>query len=239
MKVRNFIVYCFPINEIVVSPVTSDNIIFRTIGGLGLKFIDRKRYLVMITTTVLSVFVSIFIIIGISGSSKTNDTVKATAWAVAKYTTKGVDFNSHVGLKRIVIRDKEEDKEEGYNFDDCSFSYCTECEEAGESVLSSLAIAFIFSIPGIVESALRRNKETDHVVHKVFPVLFGAVQLLMFVIAMGAFADNCYERLPTNDNYEYSVGFNVVVVALIFQVIVMCFHIVMPVIKVTPGLLEA
>ena len=193
----------------------------------------------MITAAVLSGFVCIFIIVGISGSSKANNTVIATEWAFAKYTTKGSDYTSHIGLKRVVIRDKEEDTTTGYNFHECSFSYCSECEKAGESTLSSLAIAFVFSIPGVIQSALRRNKETDLVLNKVFPVILGAIQVLMLVIAMGAFANDCYEELPTSDSYELSTGFHCVLVALIFQIVIMCLHTLTPVTKATPGLLDS
>lgn len=193
----------------------------------------------MITTSVLSVFIFIFIIVGISGSSKTDDTVKNTAWAFAKYSTKNVDFNSHVGLKRVVFRNKEDDTTDGYNFHDCSFSYCSDCENAGESTLSSLAIGFIFAIPGVISSTLRRNKETDMIIHKISPILCGTVVLLMFIVAMGSFADNCFEKLPTEDNYELSTGFNVILVALIFQVAVIIFHMATPVIKFSGGLLDS
>jgi hypothetical protein len=192
----------------------------------------------MITASVLSVFIFIFILVGISGSSKADNTVKNTAWAFAKYSTKNVDFNAHVGLNRVVFRNIDEDSTDGYNFHDCTFSYCSDCEKAGDSALSSLAIAFIFSIPSVISSTLRRNKETDLVMHKVIPVLFGAVELLMIVIAMGSFADNCFKKLPADDHYDLSTGFNVILVALVFQVVVMLLHILTPVVKSTQGLLD-
>jgi hypothetical protein len=183
----------------------------------------------MIVTGIIGFLVFILICVGLGGASTTDDNVINCAWAFAEFPD---DFTSYIGLKRVVTQKGDNGNTNGANWDDCSgSSYCSDCEDAGNTTLNAIALAFVLSIPIMVMTFLRSSNARDMNIYKILSLVFGFVSLLLFMIAMGEFGSGCYEELPSGQDYEYGTGFNAIAACFVFELFIILFHLLTPVKK--------
>jgi hypothetical protein len=183
----------------------------------------------MITTGALGFLVFILICVGLGGASTTDENVINCAWAQADLAG---DYHSYVGLKRVVTQKGDDGDTKGADWADCSGAgYCSDCEDAGNTTINSIALAFVLSISILVMTFLRTSNARDLNLYKVLTLVFSAVSLLLFMIAMGEFGNGCYEQLPSGDDYEYGPGFNAIAACFVFEIFILIFHLLTPVKK--------
>lgn len=157
-----------------------------------------------------------------SGSSDDDDTVENTAWTHGKYDKNGLTFDIYYGLTRVVGEGG------GLDYADCSSGDCQNCEDAGNTALNCSIFLFLCTMVLMISSVLRIV--SDKVLHKTTFIVVSAVALLVMIIGMGSWNDQCVSGLPT-DGYTYSLGpgLSSMVAAFFFILISMILHLLIPV----------
>lgn len=209
----------------------------KKLGEYGCDIFHKWRMFFMIISGFLSFLIWLLTCVSLGGASEDDTNVENCNWAYAEYTENGKDLTAYVGLKRFVVSEGTVDSSsstssDGFNWNDCQgLDYCSDCEFAGDSTLKAIALAFIVSIPPIITSFIRANKDKDTNANKMATTIFCSLGILLFMISMGQFGKLCYEKLPSDKNYVFGPGFGAASACFVFQIFVLIIHVSTPVRK--------
>ena len=212
-----------------------DNVaVCKQVGAHGYSVFESGRICLMLLTTFLSLLIFLLTCVMLGGASEEDTNVENCNWAYAEYSLDGRDYTSYIGLKRFVVSEGNADSEsgssKGTNWDDCTgVDYCSDCDYAGDSVTTAVALAFILSIPLIITSFIRISQEKDTNANKFVSITCSSLLLLLFMIAMGQFGNLCYEELPSDLEYTFGPGFGAATASFVFEIFVLVVHVCTPV----------
>ena len=210
----------------------------KKLGEYGCDAFDRCRMVWMIFSGFLSFLIFLLTCVSLGGASENDTNVENCNWAYAQYALNDQTLTAYVGLKRFVVAEgtvgsTTSTAANGFNWKDCNGAedFCNNCEFAGESTLKAIALAFILSIPPIITSFIRVNKDQDTNVNKMVTTICCSLGILLYMISMGQFGKLCYQKLPADKNYIFGPGFGAATACFVFQIFVLIIHVSTPVRK--------
>jgi hypothetical protein len=169
-----------------VDDCCAGNALFAKVGSFGSSFFDNKRFLVMIVATALCALSWILTIVAMAGSSVDNDTVKNCAWTYQDYN----GFEIYYGTYRFVM-DPSSVSIPNSNYEDCNTDACNDCETAGVTANNCCVVSFIMLFAFLGLSVARMMPAWDKVMFKCTFLIMSMVNILVMIIGMGAWDDQC------------------------------------------------
>lgn len=214
-----------------------DTVACKKVGAHGYQVFESGRICLMLIASFLSFLIFLLTCVMLGGASEEDTNVENCNWAYAEFSIDGKDMTSYIGLKRYVVADGSAGdtggSSDGKNWADCKgLDYCNDCEFAGDSTLKASALAFILSIPTIITSFIRVSKDKDTNSNKFVSMICCALNILLFMIAMGQFGNLCFEKLPSDMDYTFGPGFGAATASFVFEIFVLIIHVCTP---VNPG----
>lgn len=207
-----------------VDDCCANNAFFGKVGSFGSAFFDGKRFVFMIVATALSFLSWILTIVTMAGHSVDNDTVMNCAWTVQEYK----DHDVYYGTYRYVV-DPTSATIPNMNYKDCSESTCNDCETAGETGNNCSIVTFIMLFFFIALSVARMKPEWDKVVFKCTFVIMSLVNILVMIIGMGAWDDQCADKHIQNGEVFIGPGLNCYITTFFFMLFAFFIHLMTPV----------
>ena len=103
-----------------------DNIkCLKPLANTGCRFFDNQRTCLMITCVFLNVLSWILSCVAMAASSTTDKTVMKSAWTTGTFDSEGLSYSVYYGFSKVVY---DGDISTSFNYEDCSASYCNDCE---------------------------------------------------------------------------------------------------------------
>ena len=143
----------------------------------------------MIVATLLTGLSWVLTIVAMAGSSVDNDTVKNCAWTYQEYN----GYEVYYGTYRYVMEPTSASLPNG-NYKDCAGDTCNDCESAGITANNCAVITFILLFFFIGLSVARMMPAWDKVMFKCTFVIMSLVNILVMIIGMGAWDDQCADK---------------------------------------------
>lgn len=190
------------------------------LAGMSSPMFENNRGSVMIVNIAICCLAFILTIVSMSGNSTTSSTVKNGAWTLG--LNNNDDIIAWYGLQQVVVNNDGD-----YSYSNCNqYSYCSDCENAGHTALNSSVFVFFFNIAMLVLSILRRDGSGDTPTKKVVAVTVMSVSLLVMIIAMGTWNNQCVSNLPTSGSITYALGpgMNCMLTTFLFSLFVFVSH---------------
>lgn len=204
--------------------IFEETISLKAFGVVGLPFLDVHRFYMMSFLALLSFLSCVLMIVAASAASAASGTIKATAWTYQ--LSKSGDFydiDTYLGLTGY-----SNDSGAG-TWSDCTESYCSKCNIAGDNERNISIIVFILAVPITISCVARRNAD-DLILHKLIIFVGSVACVAMIVVALIEWSVQCVGNLPTAGGLVYGlgVGFNCVVTTLFFLLFVSLINLLTP-----------
>lgn len=157
------------------------------LGAFGVTLTAAQKKILMAVAFCLTGLSWILTIVAMVGSSTDNDVVKNCAWTYQEY--QGMDI--YYGTYRAVA--------EGYGtttgveYSDCTDDACNDCETAGITATNCAVLTFILLFFFAAFSALRMVNKFDCVTVKTTFIVLSLINVLIMIIGMGSWNDQCVE----------------------------------------------
>lgn len=201
--------------------------ILKTISNFGVGFFGENRTIVMIVADVLVVLSFILTCVALAGCSNDDeDNVKDGAWSVVEVKSKWGGGTIYYGTRMAVYKNTKT------KYENCGGSLCNDCDEGGQTALNSTAFLFLFVVSLMISSASRTRAIWDMVLHKIAAIVAGSLALLVCIIAMGSWNDQCQKEIKDNLNgtgtLELGPGMNSMIATFFFVFFALLIHILTP-----------
>lgn len=167
--------------------------IMNSLGSFGSAFFDEKRAIFMGVSTALTAVSWILTIVAMAGSSVDNDTVMNCAWTIEE--SNGYDI--YFGTYRFVL-DPSSASLPNTNYKDCSGDFCNDCEAAGITANNCTVLTFVLLFFFIALSIARFSSAWDKVMFKGTFVILSLINILIMIIGMGSWDDQCADKHITS-----------------------------------------
>lgn len=197
--------------------------IFQKLGAVGSATFDSKRTIFMGISVVLTAFCWIFTIVAMAGSSVDNDTVQNCAWTYQD--AHGYEF--YYGTYRFVV-DPSSASVPNTNWEDCSTDMCNDCEDAGVTANNCAVVTFIMLFFFIGLSVARALPAQDTVMFKATFIIMSAVNILVMIIGMGSWDDQCVDHI-TDGEVNPGPGLNCYIATFFFMMFATAIHLFTPI----------
>lgn len=198
--------------------------IMQTLGAFGSSFFDGKRMIFMGVTTILACLSWILTIVAMAGSSVDNDTVKSCAWTVEERD----GFDIYFGTYRFVL-DPSSATLPNTNYKDCTGDLCNDCEAAGITANNCAVLTFVMLFFFIALSIVRVFPAWDKIMFKATFVILSLVNILVMIIGMGSWDDQCSDKHITEGEVHLGPGLNCYVAVFFFLLFGTAIHLFTPV----------
>jgi hypothetical protein len=186
------------------------------------------KFQLMIAIMVLNFSALIILCVSLADESQTPSVLKTTSWTIGKYYGEATVW---YGLRAFG------EFGSSLNYASCGgddyvdhYLHCSECEGAGQTAVSTTAIAFFTCIVQIVVSFLRMRQNADLTFYKLFAILTSLVGLFCLVIAMATWQVQCVNTLSTEFlDYVLGPGFSCALAAFSAMCLTCVLHLLTPV----------
>ena len=177
-----------PLCQVTMSDCCGNVSIFQKLGSLGISSFNKNRICVMMVSIVLTSFSWVLTIVAMAGSSVDNETVKNCAWTHQE--SSGYDI--YYGTIRMVLDPTSVDVP-NTNYEDCASDLCNDCEHAGKTATNCSVMTFVLLFFFVGLSVVRVKSDWDNVTMKATFVLMSSVNMLIMIIGMGSWDDQCID----------------------------------------------
>lgn len=197
----------------------------KSVASFGVDFLKNNRLIFMLIADALVILVFCLSCVSMAGGATDDeDYVKDNSWLIAD--PKGLN-TIYYGTKMVVSGKTDT------LWKSCKgVSYCDDCESAGQTALNCSVFLFLLSISLFISSVSRSRMLWDMVLHKIAAIVVSSLALLIMIIGMGAWNNECADAIrdkSKNTDFELGPGLNAMVAAFFFVLIILVIHICIPV----------
>lgn len=197
---------------------------------------DRPR--IFSFTLLLTLGALALVVAAACGISTRATDIKRVPWSTAHGSgvlgTVKVDF--YTGVQALVIDatlagEKTETKIK-WDETDCKSDYCKNCKGVSKGIFGLMVIAAITLLVSMANQS-SRGFGNDSLFQKLMGVVLSVIVFALLLAAMGAFANRCYNKMPTSYagidvHKKLGAGFIMTVVAAALQLVVLLAHCIVP-----------
>ena len=211
-------------------------------SGFGSAYYNTHRHLIFGALVIISLIGFVFTLAGLfPAASDSRSVVQNVPWTTVEVDSEsGRDYNFYFGLfhmveKRTTVTGDVTYKDISFDSDDCTDSWCQECDDAGVTAMATLAVSFALQL-GTIFQLYSRGFGNDDALHKFWGIILEIVIFSLLAIGLGNYSKNCHDAIPVNfvdgvdgSYQQYGAGFGLMVCVMLFRFPIFLFHYLTPV----------
>jgi hypothetical protein len=186
----------------------------------------------MLFAASMTFIATILSIVALTAVSTSADTVKNTNWTYGESDT----TKYWIGLEKFVVETNGEEMSKNWNHVNCGRdSYCDSCYDACNTAYSFVIINLITCLPTLMTDLQRSTAQGDLNCQKFMGMLTGLVGFISNLSSLSAYANSCYNNLPSSDAsgedivFRLGPGFICILIATLLKPIDFFIHLLTPV----------
>lgn len=192
--------------------------LLQKLGAIGSDTLNSRRAIFMGVSVLLTSLSWILTIVSMAGSSDDNDTVKNCAWTIQD----AYDMDIYYGTYRIVFEPST--SMASINYEDCTYDFCNDCEAAGITANNCSVLTFVMLFFFVGFSIARLKPAWDAIMFKSTFIILSLVNILVMIIGMGSWDDQCSDSHINEGEVFLGPGLNCYVATFFFLLFATLIH---------------